>query len=96
MDEENVSVSLLERVQLDMLRSLKDGLFRRGTNGSSQLGAAKMFEAAVRDAGMNPEVSRFDQVVEVDTMISKAIKRAEGQKFSIAFCGMVKAGCVVP
>jgi hypothetical protein len=90
INEDTVTVSTLARVQLDLLRRLQAGLRDGSTDKVS--GAGKVFEAAAQDANANPEVSRFDQVIDVSGTIHKAIKRVEGQKFSIAFCGMVKAG----
>lgn len=89
--EDGVSVSALGRVQLECLQNIQTGLSQDLINGDVT-GAAKVFQVAADDAVKRPDAARFEQVLEVNGTIQNAIRRAQGQKFSIAFCGMVKAG----
>ena len=86
----NSSVSSLAQVQLDCMHKLWNGMIQ----GKDQdtFSAGQFYRTVMQDEPEDPEANWLEHVVEIQSTIQGAIQRANGQTFSIAFCGMVKAG----
>jgi hypothetical protein len=78
-----VTVAELWRTHIDMIRNLQKTL---------DLEVAAFKSAAPEIP--NTETLRYAHLVDITYGIKKEIARENGKRFSIAFCGMVKAGCV--
>lgn len=82
---------VFEERTVQSCRKLQSILLRNLLKTVSPDSGSALFTSTDRSASNTSRV----QLKEVELFIQKSLKQAAGQKFSIAFCGMVKAGYVV-
>ena len=90
----DVTVSTLGRVQIDLMKNLWKAVSQESSTivlGTSPEGEVKpeVIEMS-RPAHAMTDAMRYEQLTEIRASILNAVKRSKSQKFSIAFCGMVK------